>query len=52
MAALAPPIDEASDVREEERLDPEKLRPFLEQAFSRRGDVVSLQQSCAAPRSV
>jgi aminoglycoside phosphotransferase (APT) family kinase protein len=44
MASLAPPIDEASDVREEERLDPEKLRPFLEQAFSRRGDPVSLQQ--------
>jgi aminoglycoside phosphotransferase (APT) family kinase protein len=44
MTATVPPIDEASDVREEERIDPEKLRPFLEQAFSHRGDPVSVLQ--------
>ena len=43
MTATAP-IDEPSDVREEERVDPEKLRPFLEQAFSRRGEPVAVLQ--------
>jgi aminoglycoside phosphotransferase (APT) family kinase protein len=44
MTTTVPPIDEPSDVREEERIDPESLRRFLEQAFSRRGDPLSLQQ--------
>src|SRR5690242_1379491 len=41
---VAAPIDEPSDVREEERIDPEKLRSFLEQAFSRRGEPVAVLQ--------
>jgi len=40
----AAPIDEPSDVREEERIDAGKLRPFLEQAFSRRGESLSVLQ--------
>ncbi|TMB27679.1 MAG: phosphotransferase family protein [Deltaproteobacteria bacterium] len=37
-------IDEPSDVRDEERIDPEKLRPFLERAFGRSGEPVSVLQ--------
>src|SRR5256885_16950225 len=37
-------IDEPSDVRDEERIDPEKLRPFLERALGRSGEPVSVLQ--------
>src|SRR3954471_3653794 len=44
MAAPAPPIDEPSDVRDEERIDPERLRPFLEEACSPRGKSIAVLQ--------
>src|SRR4051812_38058350 len=44
MASPALPTDEASDLRDEERLDPEKLRPFLESAFGKRKGPLSLLQ--------
>jgi len=40
----AAPIDEPSDVREEERIDADKLRPFVEQAFSRHGEPLAVLQ--------
>jgi aminoglycoside phosphotransferase (APT) family kinase protein len=37
-------IDEASDLRDEERVDPQRLRPFVEQAFARGGESLSVLQ--------
>ena len=36
--------DEASDVREEERIDPERLKPFLEHALGRKGEPLEILQ--------
>src|ERR1700750_2890880 len=44
MASPALPIDEPTVLREEERLDPEKLRPFLESAFGKGKGPVSVLQ--------
>jgi aminoglycoside phosphotransferase (APT) family kinase protein len=44
MTATDLSIDEPSDVRDEERVDPERLRAFVEQAFSRRGEPLSILQ--------
>jgi aminoglycoside phosphotransferase (APT) family kinase protein len=44
MASPALPTDEPSDLRDEERLDPERLRPFLESAFGKRQGPLSLLQ--------
>jgi aminoglycoside phosphotransferase (APT) family kinase protein len=44
MAFPVLPIDEPTDLRAEERLDPEKLRPFLESAFGKREGPISLLQ--------
>src|SRR4051812_5440920 len=44
MASPALPVDEPSDLRDEERLDPERLRPFLESAFGKRDGPLSLLQ--------
>ena len=38
------PVDEAEPVREEERLDPERLRPFLESAFPGARGAIELRQ--------
>jgi aminoglycoside phosphotransferase (APT) family kinase protein len=37
-------LDEADEVREQERFDPERLRPFLEQAFSGVTGALALRQ--------
>jgi aminoglycoside phosphotransferase (APT) family kinase protein len=45
VSAEPPPrVDEAEEVREEERLDPERLRPFLAAAFPGAGGPVTVRQ--------